>query len=157
MTLSPVVGDLDDLHPAVGPALRRLDRRCDLARLRQRRAASREFPRRSPCIRPPLVHCCAFRQRAGREMSVILGLEMLLRRQRRAALVTGDRQILAQAVVAKLRRISPMAASVPEIAARAACRDPAGPDRTGACRGGAGRSARSTRSRPPPGRGWSAA
>ena len=42
--LLPGSGDLDDLHPAVGPTLRRLDGRGDLAGLRQRerRAASSE-------------------------------------------------------------------------------------------------------------------
>ena len=66
-------------------------------------------PRRSPCMSPPLVQISRIRQRAGREMTVILGLESSCD-DSAAALVTGDRRILAQAVVGQNRRINPMAA-----------------------------------------------
>src|SRR6478609_726160 len=75
-------------------------------------------PRRSPCMPPPLVHRRAFRQRAGREMTVILGLESSCD-DSAAALVTADRRILAQAVVGQTSAHQPYGGVVPEIAARA--------------------------------------
>ena len=50
--------DLDDLDPAVGPALRRLDRRSDLARLRQRERRSAS-PEAKSLHAPPLVQSAA--------------------------------------------------------------------------------------------------
>src|SRR5437764_13179708 len=58
------------------------------------------------------------RQRAGREMTVILGLESSCD-DSAAALVTGDRRILAQAVVGQTQAHAPYGGVVPEIAARA--------------------------------------
>src|SRR5690348_7082212 len=59
--------DLDDLDPAVRPALRGLDRRGDLARLgeRQRRSAS---PEAKSLHVAPLVQVWRMRQRAPRKM-----------------------------------------------------------------------------------------
>src|SRR5437764_2966214 len=67
---------------------------------------------------PPLVHCAAFRQRAGGEMTLILGLESSCD-DTAAALVTSDRRILAQAVVGQTQAHQPYGGVVPEIAARA--------------------------------------
>src|SRR3954470_6180211 len=98
--------------------------RCDVsiaaATLRACASASGDprVPRRSPCMPPPLVHRRAFRQRAGREMTVILGLESSCD-DSAAALVTGDRRILAQAVVGQTQAHQPYGGVVPEIAARA--------------------------------------
>ncbi len=101
--------DLDDLDPAVGPALRRLDRGSHLARLRQRQRRSASSEAKS-LHASPLVQLERIRQRAGREMTVILGLESSCD-DSAVALVTSDRRILAQAVVGpERRRISPMAA-----------------------------------------------
>src|SRR4029078_8682788 len=75
-------------------------------------------PRRSPCMSLPLVHCRAFRQRAGREMTVILGLESSCD-DSAAALVTSDRRILAQVVVGQNSAHHSCGGVVPEIAARA--------------------------------------
>src|SRR3954449_11357629 len=70
----------------------------------------------------PLVHCGRLRQRAGHEMTVIpkviLGLESSCD-DSAAALVTGDRRILAQAVVGQTQAHQPYGGVVPEIAARA--------------------------------------
>src|SRR5204863_5835772 len=65
----------------------------------------------------PLVHRPAFRQRAGREM-IVLGLESSCD-DSAVALVTSDRQILAQAVVGQNSAHQPYGGVVPEIAARA--------------------------------------
>jgi hypothetical protein len=108
--------DLDNLDPSVGPALRRFDRAGDLARLRQRQRRSAS-PETKSLHALPLVHCCAFRQRAGREM-IVLGLESSCD-DSAAALVTGDRRILAQAVVGQAQAHQPYGGVVPEIAARA--------------------------------------
>src|SRR6476469_6783296 len=100
------------------PALCSFDRRRDLARLgeRQRRSARPEF---EASLHPlPLVHPEPFRQRAEREMTVILGLESSCD-DSAAALVTGDRRILAQAVVGQNDAHRPYGGVVPEIAARA--------------------------------------
>src|SRR5690242_18278301 len=67
---------------------------------------------------PPLVQWCALRQRAGREMTVILGLESSCD-DSAVALVTSDRRILAQAVVGQNAAHQPYGGVVPEIAARA--------------------------------------
>src|SRR5438270_592334 len=66
----------------------------------------------------PLVHCAAFRQRAGGEMTLILGLESSCD-DSAAALVTSDRRILAHAVVGQNQAHQPYGGVVPEIAARA--------------------------------------
>ena len=68
-------GDCDQLDIAVGPALRGLDRRGDLARLGQseRRSASPEL---EPLHGAPLVHEARIRQRAGREMSCYWALNL---------------------------------------------------------------------------------
>src|SRR5437764_10912976 len=58
------------------------------------------------------------RQRAGREMTVILGLESSCD-DSAAALVTGDRRVLAQTVVGQTQAHQPYGGVVPEIAARA--------------------------------------
>jgi len=58
------------------------------------------------------------RQRAGREMNVILGLESSCD-DTSAALVTSDRRVLAQAVVGQNAAHQPYGGVVPEIAARA--------------------------------------
>src|SRR6476646_3212613 len=98
--------------------------RCDVsiaaATLRACASASGDprVPRRSPCMPPPLVHRRAFRHRAGREMTVILGLESSCD-DSAAALVTSDRRILAQAVVGQNSAHQPYGGVVPEIAARA--------------------------------------
>ena len=115
--------DRDDLDPAVGPALRGLDRRGDLARLRerQRRSAS---PEAKSLHAPPLVHCRGIRQRAGREMTVILGLESSCD-DSAAALVTGDRRILAQAVVGQNSGASALWRRRAGDRRARACRDPA--------------------------------
>jgi N6-L-threonylcarbamoyladenine synthase len=64
------------------------------------------------------VHVAAIRQRVGSEMSVILGLESSCD-DSAVALVTGDRRILAQAVVGQNSAHQPFGGVVPEIAARA--------------------------------------
>src|SRR4051812_33247264 len=66
----------------------------------------------------PLVHLKRIRQRAGCEMTVILGLESSCD-DSAVALVTGDRRILAQAVVGQSSAHQPYGGVVPEIAARA--------------------------------------
>src|SRR4029079_8405915 len=81
-------------------------------------SADPRVPRRSPCMRPPLVHRAAFRQRAADEMTLILGLESSCD-DTSAALVTSDRRILAQAVVGQNAAHQPYGGVVPEIAARA--------------------------------------
>src|SRR5689334_13824319 len=58
------------------------------------------------------------RQRAGHEMTVILGLESSCD-DSAAALVTSDRRVLAQAVVGQNAAHQPYGGVVPEIAARA--------------------------------------
>jgi N6-L-threonylcarbamoyladenine synthase len=58
------------------------------------------------------------RQRAGREMTVILGLESSCD-DTSAALVTSDRRVLAQAIVGQNAAHQPYGGVVPEIAARA--------------------------------------
>src|SRR5689334_15716676 len=58
------------------------------------------------------------RQRAGREMTLILGLESSCD-DSAVALVTADRRILAQAVVGQTSAHQPFGGVVPEIAARA--------------------------------------
>src|SRR5205085_1557108 len=90
-------GDRDDLDPAVGPALSDLDRRCDLARLskRERRSAGSKL---EALHAAPLAHPTALRQRAACEMTLILGLESSCD-DSAVALVTSDRQVVAQAVV----------------------------------------------------------
>src|SRR5215218_8039674 len=73
-------------------------------------------------MRQPLVHRAMLRQRAGSEMTItrtiILGLESSCD-DSAAALVTSDRQILAQAVVGQNAAHQPYGGVVPEIAARA--------------------------------------
>jgi N6-L-threonylcarbamoyladenine synthase len=68
------------------------------------------------------VHCGRFRQRAAarneRDLTIILGLESSCD-DSAAALVTGDRRILAQAVVGQTQAHQPYGGVVPEIAARA--------------------------------------
>src|SRR5258708_7881200 len=108
--------DLDDLDPAVGPALRGFDRRGDLARLRQRKRRSASPEAKSLHVLP-LVHRGAFRQRAASEM-IVLGLESSCD-DSAVALVSGDRRILAQAVVGQNSAHQPYGGVVPEIAARA--------------------------------------
>src|SRR5207253_3248592 len=70
----------------------------------------------------PLVHLAAIRQRAGCEMTIsptiILGLESSCD-DSAVALVTSDREILAQAVVGQNAAHQPYGGVVPEIAARA--------------------------------------
>src|SRR5437763_2961230 len=84
-------------------------------------ARARADPR-VPSLRPymlaPLVHCATFRQRAGCEMTLILGLESSCD-DSAAALVTSDRRILAHAVVGQNQAHQPFGGVVPEIAARA--------------------------------------
>src|SRR5262249_27327009 len=86
---------------------------------RQRAAARSKLQALHPA---PLVHRAAFRQRAGREMTIapkiILGLESSCD-DSAAALVTSDRRILAQAVVGQTQAHQPYGGVVPEIAARA--------------------------------------
>ena len=109
--------DLHDLNPAIGPALSGFDCGRDLARLsqRQRRSAS---PETKSLHFPPLVQAGALRQRAGREMTIILGLESSCD-DSAVALVSSDRRILAQAVVGQNEAHQPFGGVVPEIAARA--------------------------------------
>ena len=64
------------------------------------------------------MHRAAFRQRAGDEMTMILGLESSCD-DTSVALVTGDRRILAHAVVGQNAAHQPYGGVVPEIAARA--------------------------------------
>lgn len=66
----------------------------------------------------PLVHLRRMRQRAGCEMTLILGLESSCD-DSAAALVTSDRRILAQSVVGQHAAHQPYGGVVPEIAARA--------------------------------------
>ena len=109
-------GDGNDFDVTGGPALRDFQRGGDLARLDQRQ-------RRTACAKFRIAHlrstsASSAIQAKEQRMALILGLESSCD-DTAAALVTGDRTILAQAVVSQNDAHRPFGGVVPEIAARA--------------------------------------
>ena len=109
--------DRDDLDAAADPVVRHFQRGCRHARLRQRqRRASR------PQFQEAVHGHCTSPQRCrgakGLAVTLILGLESSCD-DSAAALVTGDRQVLAQGIVGQNEAHRPFGGVVPEIAARA--------------------------------------